>query len=92
MLLSSLSICRLVRTIRQHQGVWVDKVKNDENLRRCAFRYTNHREALEVVDGMRRLIESGGFDNKVKLTCPNHTAWPVYYVRIDARKLEDGEK
>lgn len=91
MLLSSLSICRLIRTIKPSFGVWVDKskAKTPNNTRYCAFRYFDENEANEVANGMKSLIETGGFENKVKVTqrFDYRCQCPVYYVRITAVKL-----
>ena len=92
MLLSSLSICRLVRTFKPSFGVWVDKSKArhpNPNTRYCGFRYFDESQANEVANGMKALITEGGFDNKVKITqrfdyCIQTTA---FYVRITSEKL-----
>jgi hypothetical protein len=92
MMLSSLSICRLVKTINPHYGVWVDKSKSrnpDPNIRYCAFRFYDEDDAMAVAEGMKTLIETGGFDNRVKIT--RSRDWtcevPVFYVRIVAQKM-----
>jgi len=43
---------------------------------------------------MKTLIESGGFDNPIKITksFSYNQACTIYYVRIVARKLLDDEK
>lgn len=91
-MLSSVSICRLVKTIRPHSGVWVDKSKAknpNPSIRYCAFRFANLEDALEVAYGMKELIRTGGFDNPVKITSSHHiysAGGGAYYVRIVAWK------
>ena len=96
MLLSSLSICRLVKTFGiKHHGVWVDKSKKDPTLRNCTFRYYDEQEAQTVANSMQSLITSGGFDNTVKVTSKPIWRQPtrmVHYVRIVARIIEKDEK
>lgn len=96
MLLSSLSICRLVKTFGiKHHGVWVDKSKKDPTLRNCTFRYFDKGEAETVAHSMQSLITSGGFDNSVKITSKpiwNFPTRSTYYVRINARILQKDEK
>ena len=82
MLLSSLSICRLVRSIKPHYGVWVDKTSKAPELRNCTFRYFHAKDARAVADEMSGLIEEGGFDNTVKVTHNQRSG--MYYVRINA--------
>ena len=92
MMLSSVSICRLVKTIRPHYGVWVDKsrAKNaDPSIRLCAFRFLSLEDANAVAEGMKALISEGGFDNPVKVTSSHHIyryGGGAYYVRIIAWK------
>jgi hypothetical protein len=91
-MLSSVSICRLVKTIRPHFGVWVDKSKAknpDPSIRYCAFRFYDLKDAYDVAEGMKSLISEGGFDNKVKITSSHHIyryGGGAYYVRIVATK------
>ncbi len=91
-MLSSVSICRLVKTIRPHFGVWVDKSKAknpDPSIRYCAFRFFDLKDALDVAYGMKELIRTGGFSNSVKITSSHHlysTYGGAYYVRIVATK------
>jgi hypothetical protein len=81
----------LVKTINPHYGVWVDKsrAKGRETIRLCAFRFYNEEDATTVAEGMKILIETGGFDNPVKITKSRDWGWkvPVFYVRIVAQKM-----